>query len=83
MHELYAEREVPLNPQIGKYRLNLDQHLMEKALEAIRKIRRRVEEFETSRSGMGRGSFTFSFFGGFILNFSDVSRCWLRQAGVI
>jgi hypothetical protein len=36
--ELYKERDVPLNYQTGKYKKNLDQHLLEQSIELLQKL---------------------------------------------
>jgi hypothetical protein len=74
VRELYAERNVPFNAQTGKHLKNLDQHLMEQAIEALDRIRKRVEEYESERRGTNWLSFSFSFVGGITINFSDAMR---------
>lgn len=52
VRELYAEREVPMNAQTRKHTKNLDQHIMEQAIAALRTIRCRVKEYEDKTSDL-------------------------------
>ena len=69
-----TSRDVPFNAQTGKHFKNLDQHLMEQAIEALMRIREQVEDYEVKCRGTNWLSFSYSLVGGITIHFNEAMR---------
>jgi len=61
--ELYKERDVPLNIQTGKYKKNLDQHLLDLSIEFLQKLPSHIKKHESIESIWDSISVTIPFIG--------------------
>jgi hypothetical protein len=73
--ELYVERQVPNNSKTGKYLKNLDQHLLEQAIQALKQIRNTIKEMEDSSTHFKGIWFTVPFLS-WSMNIGEAMDYW-------
>jgi hypothetical protein len=72
--ELYLERDVPRNQSTGKYKMNLDQHLMNQSVSAVEEIAKTAPQVRKLADALGIVSISIPFLGGISIDLGRAYR---------
>jgi serine/threonine protein kinase len=77
--ELYLERDVPINPNTNKYKMNLDQHLMHESIGVAEEIVRSAPQIRDLADALDTVSISIPFLGGISI---DLGRAYKLFQGM-
>jgi hypothetical protein len=72
--ELYLERDVPRNPNTGKFKMNLDQHLMHESISVAEEIVRTAPQVRSLADALDIVSISIPFLGGISIDLGRAYR---------